>query len=144
MLILTQTLGAANIATNDFTLAARVLDNPGAFQIAGLQLKGMVALSQGFMLSCLVWSAAAAYLIDRRFLAAARFMLIGALLAFFGFIHAGSLSPAGGPRHAGRPADGVDAAGYALCAGFFGLTAVWVKHSGQEGPPPDDVLSGHG
>ena len=69
VLILTQTLGAANIATNDFTLAARVLDNPGAFQIAGLQLKGMVALSQGFMLSCLVWSAAAAYLIDRRFLA---------------------------------------------------------------------------
>ena len=101
-------------------------------------------MSQGFMLSCLVWSAAAAYLIDRRFLAAARFMLIGALLAFFGFIHAGSLSPAGGVYTIGWATGMPWAAGYALCAGFFGLTAVWVKHSGQEGPPPDDVLSGHG
>ena len=65
MLVLTQTLGAAGIATGDLGLAARVLANPEAFGMAGLNSRGLVALSQGFMLTCMVWSAISAHLIDR-------------------------------------------------------------------------------
>jgi len=144
VMILTQTLGAAGFASGDLGLAQRVLDKPEAFAGAGLQLPGLVALSQGFMLSCLVWSAASACLIDRRFGAAARFMLVGAVLAFFGFIHAGSLSPAGGIYRIAWASGWEWAVGYALSAGFFALTGVWVRRSGQSERPVEDPLAGHG
>jgi AGZA family xanthine/uracil permease-like MFS transporter len=144
VLILTQTLGAAGIATGNFALADQVLSKPAAFESAGLRLSGMVALSQGFMLTCLVWSAASACLIDRRFAAATRFMLVGAALAFFGFIHAGSLSAAGGIYHIGWATGWPWAIGYALAAAFFALTGVWVRKSGQSEAPQDRSLDEHG
>jgi len=143
VLILTQTLGAAGIAARDPTLAARVLQAPGAFAAVGLQLPGMIALSQGFMLTCLVWSAASALLIDRRLVAAGRFMLLGAALSFFGFIHAGTLSPAGGVYVISAGSGASWAIGYALCAAFFALTALWVKRSGQE-QPSEGATGDHG
>jgi len=140
VLILTQTLGAAGIAVGDMTLADKVLAAPGAFGAVGLNLTGMVALSQGFMLTCLVWSAASALLIDRKLMAAARFMLIGAALAFFGFIHAGTLSPAGGVYEIRFGSGTQWAIGYLLCAAFFQITAWWVKKSGQETPLTEEQL----
>jgi AGZA family xanthine/uracil permease-like MFS transporter len=144
VLVLTQTLGAAGIATGNFALAEQVLSKPAAFEGAGLRLHGMVALSQGFMLTCLVWSAASACLIDRRFGAATRFMLVGAGLAFFGFIHAGKLSPEGGVYTIGWASGWTWAVGYLLAAAFFALTGVWVRRSGQSQQPQHDVLGGHG
>jgi AGZA family xanthine/uracil permease-like MFS transporter len=143
VLILTQTLGAASIVAGDMGFADKVLKAPQAFGAVGLQLSGMIALSQGFMLTCLVWSAASALLIDRKLMAAARFMLLGAALAFFGFIHAGTLSAAGGVYEIGFASGTPWAIGYLLCATFFALTAWWVKKSGQE-TPSDDALGGHG
>jgi AGZA family xanthine/uracil permease-like MFS transporter len=144
VLILTQTLGAVGFATGDLGLAERVLARPDAFHSAGLQLPGLIALSQGFMLTCLVWAAASACLIDRRFGAAARFMLIGAALSFFGFIHAGSLSPAGGIYVIGWASGWPWAVGYVLSAAFFVLTGMWVRRSGQSELPSEDPLGGHG
>ena len=144
VLILTQTLGAAGMATGNFALAEQVLAKPEAFAGAGLQLPGLVALSQGFMLTCLVWSGASAYLIDRKLGNASRFMLLGATLAFFGFIHAGTLSPAGGVYTIGWAAGSDWALGYLLAAAFFALTAWWVKYSGQSEQPVEDPLAGHG
>jgi AGZA family xanthine/uracil permease-like MFS transporter len=144
VLILTQTLGAAGAATGNFGLAAEVLSKPQAFASAGLQLPGLVALSQGFMLTCLVWSAASACLIDRQLFKASRFMLIGAALAFFGFIHAGTLSPAGGVYTIGWNSGPSWACGYLLSAGFFALTGCWVRYSGQSEQPSEDPLAGHG
>jgi AGZA family xanthine/uracil permease-like MFS transporter len=144
VLILTQTLGAVGVATGDLTLAAKVLAKPEAFAAAGLQLPGLVALSQGFMLTCLIWSGASAFLIDRKLWAACRFMLVGAALAFFGFIHAGTLSPAGGVYTIGWASGTSWAIGYLLSAGFFALTAWWVRISGQSTEPVDDSLGGHG
>ena len=132
VLVLTQTLGAVNVATGNFALADQVLAKPEAFAAAGLHLPGMIALSQGFMLSSLVWAAASACLIDRNFAAATRFMLIGMALSFFGFIHAGSLSPAGGIYEIAWNSGPTWAVGYAMCAGFFALTGRWVKASGQD------------
>ncbi len=130
VLILTQTLGAAGNVLHDFAFADRVLAQPDAFLGAGLHLSGLTALSQGFMLSCLIWAGASAHLIDRNFGAAARFMLVGAALAFFGFIHAGQISAAGAVYRIGWASGPSWATGYLLCAIFFALTGAWVRYAG--------------
>ncbi|MGD8863332.1 MAG: hypothetical protein PVI30_25185 [Myxococcales bacterium] len=135
VLVLTQTLGAAGFATENMALADDVLKQPEAFAMSGLHLEGMVALSQGFMLTCLLWSAASASLIDRAFGSAARYMLIAAALAFFGFIHAGTLSPAGGIYELSPGAGTKWAVGYVLSALFFALTGWWAKRTGQDAAP---------
>jgi len=137
VLILSQTLGAASNLVGDFSLADRVLASPGAFAAAGLHLDGLFALSQGFMLTCVVWSAASAHLIDRQFDRAALFMLVGAGFAFFGFTHTGQLTAAGALYHIGWAAGAPWAAGYALCALFFFLTGRWVAWAGPR-------ATGHG
>lgn len=119
VLILTQTLGAAGNALGDQGLAARVLADPKAFAMAGLDLTGLVALSQGFMLTCMIWSAISAHLIDRRFRTAAIWAVIGAVAAFFGFVHAGSLTPAGGMYDIGFASGWRWSVGYVACAAFF-------------------------
>ncbi len=121
VLILGQTLGAAGMATENPGLAAEVLANPEAFTMAGVHLEGLVALSQGFMLTCMIWAAASAELIDQRFDRAAYWALAGAVLSFFGFIHAGHLGPAGGEFEIGFATGWRWSVGYALAAGFFAL-----------------------
>lgn len=127
MLIVSQTLGAAGIAMARFDLAEIVLRDTGAFSQAGLKLEGLVALSQGFMLTCLVWSAASACLIERQFLRAAIWMSVGAVFSFFGFVHAGELTPAGGVSHIGWATGWQWSVGYLLAAGFFLLLAAWAR-----------------
>jgi len=60
-----------------------------------LAIYGLIALSQGALLVSMVWAATLAYILDRRFLPAAGWLLSGAILSFFGLIHAYDLSPAG-------------------------------------------------
>src|ERR1700724_4426364 len=60
-----------------------------------LAIYGLIALSQGALLVSLVWAAALAYILDRRFLPAAGWLLAGAVLSFFALIHAYDLSSAG-------------------------------------------------
>lgn len=120
-LILTQTLGAAGAALGDFGVAAKVLAQPNAFFMNGLRLDGLVALSQGFMITCVVWSAACACLIDRQLNTAARWMLVGAIASFFGFIHAGHMEPTGGAYTIGFGTGTRWAIGYVLCAAFLWL-----------------------
>jgi len=131
VMILGQTLGAAGQVVGDLGFADRVLQSPEAFARAGMHLDGLVALSQGFMLTCVVWSGAAAHLIDRRLAQAAAFMWVGALFAFFGFIHAGELTGAGAVYRIGWASGAQWAAGYAACAVFFTLTNQWVKRAGS-------------
>lgn len=127
-LVLTQTLGAAGNALGDPGLAARVLEDPRAFAIAGLDLNGLVALSQGFMLTCMIWSAISAQLIDRAFRAAAAWAAIGGGIAFFGFVHAGSLTPAGAKYEIGWASGWRWALGYAACALFFAAVGRFGAH----------------
>ena len=133
-LLVTSTLNAAGSVTGDPGLAGRVLDAPGAFMGAGLHLPGMEALSQGFMLTCVIWTAISAYLIDRQFGAAGIWALIGALLAFFGFVHAGHLEPAGSVYEIGPGSGGRWAVGYLLCAALFAGLRGWVRRQGEAGP----------
>ncbi|RMH41979.1 MAG: NCS2 family permease [Deltaproteobacteria bacterium] len=127
LLVATQTLAAAGIAAGDPGLAAAVLARPDAFRAAGLDLPGLVALSQGFMLACVVWSAVSAHLLDRRPAASAAWALVGAALAFFGFAHAGEAGPSGGIYHIGWGTGTRWAVGYVLCAAFFALMHVWMR-----------------
>jgi AGZA family xanthine/uracil permease-like MFS transporter len=127
VLVVTLTLGAAGAATGDFGLAGKVLARPEAFAASGLDLRGLVAISQGFILSCTIWAAASVHLIDKKFPQAAVWVLIGAVLSFFGFIHAGTLTPAGGTYDLGWATGWRWATGYVLCAAFFGLMWLWSR-----------------
>ncbi len=82
-------------------------------------LTGLVALSQGFMLSSVVWAATAVCLVERRLGQAAAWMGVGAVMAFFGFIHVGEISVEGGLYSLGFATGAKWAAGYALTAAFF-------------------------
>ena len=143
-LVLTQTLNAAGISAGDPALAGRVLADPGAFLRSGLHLDGMTALSQGFMLTSLLWAGACACLIDRQFARAAGFMSVAGVLAFFGFIHAGTLTPAGGRYELGLGTGASWALGYALCAAFLALMGAWAMRSGQNRLDPSVGLDHHG
>ena len=136
LLVLTQTFGADGNASHDLGLAGRVLADHAAFQQSGLQLDGLVALSQGFMVACMVWSAMSANLIDRNFRRAAAWALIGAVAAFFGFVHAGSITPAGSLYDIGWATGWRWAIGYILCAFFFLVVERVQRSTNDTSDPP--------
>ena len=71
------------------------------------------------MVTCMLWSAMSAHLIDRQFRRAAGWAAVGAAAAFFGFVHAGSITPAGGLYDIGFGTGWRWSIGYLLCGGFF-------------------------
>jgi AGZA family xanthine/uracil permease-like MFS transporter len=81
-----------------------------------LAVYGLIAMSQGALLVSMVWAAALAYIVDRRFLPAAVWLLAGAVLSFFGLIHAYELGPAGIANKLGMLAAPEFAASYAAAA----------------------------
>ena len=60
-----------------------------------LYIYGIISLSQGFLLTCMILSAMMAFVIERQFLKAALWIAAGSVLSFFGIIHAYVLTPAG-------------------------------------------------
>ncbi|MCY4378214.1 MAG: NCS2 family permease, partial [Candidatus Dadabacteria bacterium] len=117
--VVSQTVSAVGAAISDGSVATRAFENLNAFVFSGLQLPGLVALSQGFMLSSVVWAATAVCLVERRLTQAAAWMGAGAVMAFFGFIHAGEISVEGNLYSLGFGTGAKWAAGYALSAAFF-------------------------
>jgi adenine/guanine/hypoxanthine permease len=84
-----------------------------------LPIAGMIALSQGAILVSMVWAAALAWVMDRRFLDAAMWMGAGAVLSFFGLMHAYTLTPAGVENRLGVFAAPAFALSYAAAAVFL-------------------------
>ncbi len=132
LLIFQQTLRGVGFALDDPGVAGLALEAAPALAASGLHLDGMVALSQGFMLVCMVWAAVSAHLIDRDFSKAALWALIGAVLAFFGFIHAGYLTPAGAMYDIAFASGWQWAVGYALCGLFFLVMASRIRARGAD------------
>jgi AGZA family xanthine/uracil permease-like MFS transporter len=66
-----------------------------------LAIYGMIALGQGALLVSMVWAAALVWIIERRFLRAAGWMFVAAVLSCFGVIHAYRLTPQGIENHLG-------------------------------------------
>ncbi|MYH40151.1 MAG: NCS2 family permease [Candidatus Dadabacteria bacterium] len=118
-IVVSQTVGAVGAAISDGSVAHRAFENLDVFVASGLQLPGLVALSQGFMLSSVVWAATAVCLVERRLTQAGVWMGVGAVMAFFGFIHAGEISVEGSLYSLGFATGARWAAGYALAAVFF-------------------------
>ncbi len=96
-----------------------------------LYIKGVVALSQGFILVSMVLSATMVFLIERRFLHAACWMFAGAALSATGLIHAYTLTEAGVRNHFGWMAAPDFAATYALT----GAILLWLhfRHPARAG-----------
>jgi AGZA family xanthine/uracil permease-like MFS transporter len=84
-----------------------------------LYIKGVVALSQGFILTSMVLSATMVYMIDRKFLYASAWMFVGFVLSAIGLIHAYTLTPAGVENRFGWMAAPDFAVVYALTGTVF-------------------------
>jgi AGZA family xanthine/uracil permease-like MFS transporter len=94
-----------------------------------LYIKGVVALSQGFILTSMVLSATMVYMIDRKFLKAAYWMFAAAALSATGLIHAYTLTEAGVQNKFGLMAAPDFAAVYALT----GVVLVWLHFHHNRG-----------
>jgi len=64
-----------------------------------LALGGLIALGQGSLLTSMLWAAALALIVQRRFAAAAGWVAVAAVLSAFGIIHAYTLTPEGLDSH---------------------------------------------
>ena len=60
-----------------------------------LYVYGIISLSQGFMITCMILSAIMVFVVERQFFKAALWAAVAAVLSFFGVIHAYVLTPAG-------------------------------------------------
>lgn len=66
-----------------------------------LYIYGLIALNQGFMISCMILSAMLVFVIERQFIKASLWLATGAVFSFLGVIHAYELTPAGVQNHFG-------------------------------------------
>jgi AGZA family xanthine/uracil permease-like MFS transporter len=103
-----------------------------------LAIYGLIALSQGALLISMLWAATIAYLLDRKFLHAAGWLLAGSALSFFGVIHAFTLNSAGLGNNPGifaAPKFVLSYAAGALClAGFHWYARSYGKDLGEDSP----------
>jgi AGZA family xanthine/uracil permease-like MFS transporter len=88
---------------------------------SGVVYGGMEILSGGAILVGLIWAAIAVFAIDRKWVPAAVYSLLGAALSFFGIIHAGTIALAA----AWQPA-----IGYLIVAVLLGAMIVLFKDGG--------------
>ncbi len=91
-----------------------------------LSIGGVIALSQGFMISAMVLSSVLVFVIERRFLTAAAWTGVAAVLSMVGLIHAYELTAAGVQNRFGWAA----APGFGAVYAVVGLTLV-VLHLAQ-------------
>lgn len=94
-----------------------------------LALGGLIALGQGSLLTSMLWCAALALVVQRRFAAAAAWLTVLALLSSFGVIHAYSLTPAGVQSHLAWGAAPAFAWSYAAAAACLLACARWAARS---------------
>lgn len=62
---------------------------------SSLYIRGMISLSQGFLLTSMILSSALVFIIDRQFIRAAGWMLAASAMSMLGLIHAYTLTQAG-------------------------------------------------
>jgi AGZA family xanthine/uracil permease-like MFS transporter len=104
-----------------------------------LAIYGLISLSQGALLVSMVWAAAIAYMLDRRFLPAAGWLMAGAGLSFCGLIHAYDLSSTGVVNKLGIFAAPEFAISYAAAALFLVGCHFYLKHFPSAGQNSESV-----
>ncbi len=95
-----------------------------------LYIYGIISLSQGFMLTCMILSAMMVFVVEREFLKAALWTGTAALLSFFGVIHAYVLTPAGVQNRFGFGASRSYSLAYMIASLL--LVALHYYHRGHE------------
>lgn len=76
-----------------------LLESLDKFALNGLYIRGVIALSQGFLITSILYAAVVAFVIDRRFKSAALWMLAAAVFSAVGLIHAYDVTPNGVENH---------------------------------------------
>ncbi|MBI4396154.1 MAG: NCS2 family permease [Elusimicrobia bacterium] len=99
-----------------------------------LYIHGLISLSQGFLLSSMVFSAVLIFLIEKQFLKAGGWLLAAAALSLAGLIHAYELTPSGVKNKFGLAA----APEFAI---VYGITAALLIFLHFLGKPLQDRLS---
>ena len=107
---------------------AAILPNMGT----ELALGGLLALGQGGLLTSMLWAAALALVIDRRFYTAAGWIGTAAIFSFFGVIHAYSLTSIGIEGRIGWNAAPAFASSYAAGALFLLLCGNYAARQNSE------------
>jgi len=95
-----------------------------------LAVGGLIALGQGGLLTSMLWAAALALSVQRRFVAASVWLAAAALLAAFGVIHGYALTPAGVVGRIGWWVSPEFAISYAAGAAFL-LGCGWYWREGK-------------
>lgn len=95
-----------------------------------LYVYGIISLSQGFMLTCMVLSAMMVFVVERQFIKAALWTATASVLSFFGVIHAYVLTPAGVQNKFGFGAAKAYALAYLIAAML--LVALYYYNRGRE------------
>ena len=119
---------------------AGLADTLDKFALAGLHLRGVIALSQGFLITSILYSAVVAFAIDRKFKLAALWMLAAALFAACGLIHAYDVTPNGVENHfAWFTAAPAFSLAYAATAAGLGILALMQGRSGAAAAAAPDT-----
>jgi AGZA family xanthine/uracil permease-like MFS transporter len=130
---------------NALTMQQALVANANV-QLNGFLLHGLLVLERGYIFTCMILAAIAAFLIDRKFYTAAVWSLIAATFAALGLTHAYQVNGNNvdflfifaEPHSGALPAHtfGI-AVGYLLFAGVFGFFGWYAAGK------PDDTTSGH-
>jgi adenine/guanine/hypoxanthine permease len=108
-----------------------------------LALGGLLSLGQGALLTSMLWAAAMALIVDRKFVRAAAWLTAASALSAIGVIHAWRLTPAGVEGRIGWWAAPEFALSYAAGAVFLLICAWWARRVGTEpeAHEPTDIES---
>lgn len=131
---------AAGGATVQSLLGETPATSPAATN--GFLLHGMIVLERGYIFTCMILAAVSAFLINRRFAAAAAWSLAAAALTALGLMHAYQLA-GNVPDYLFAFQEATDgatefraggvAAGYAGFAIFFAATGAWFRRGHRDG-----------
>jgi AGZA family xanthine/uracil permease-like MFS transporter len=126
------------------TLQDLLTGNPGV-ELNGFLLHGLNIMERGYIFTCMIVSAIAAFLIDRRFFHAAGWALAGAVLTFCGLMHAYQL--AGNEMDYWLiftvPTRPFHYNAYPIAVGYLLMSAIFagmgVRHQGEAAPTLEDA-----
>ena len=102
------------------------------FEAGGTRILGLIHLNQGFILTCMIWSAAAVAIIERRFSVASIWMLAAAVLSTLGIMHAFEIENGIVVNRFGWWTTPEFTAGYLLLAAIFYAFGRWIRAGNQE------------
>ena len=97
-----------------------------------LALAGVLSLGQGALLTSMLWAAAMALIVDRKFVRSAGWLAAASALSAIGVIHSWRLTPAGVEGRIGWLAAPEFALSYAAGAVFLLICAWWARQTGAE------------